>query len=178
MKDQSLKIWGSPLSLATSRQTAFGYKEEEAQAKWDCVPEGIDILLTHGPPKGYLDNDMGCKQLTQLLWKIKPRIHAFGHVHSAWGKAALSFDSAQKEYESQLGVYSTNCEKKSSEVYVPRWKRVESASPQIAMPEAFRMQEGVDDLPPGTVLVNSSFNSGPDGKRPVVLNYLVETGKT
>jgi len=55
--------------------------------------EPVDILITHGPPKGYLDitedfeNNkelvhVGCKSLANKTLEIRPRIHCFGHIHS------------------------------------------------------------------------------------------------
>jgi len=78
-----LHVWGSPGSLAKSRQTAFGYREEDAADLWRSVPEGVDLLVTHGPPKGYLDGDrmLGCIELTKTLWRVRPQVHVFGHVY-------------------------------------------------------------------------------------------------
>ncbi len=45
--------------------------------------EGIDILLTHCPPRGILDgkNHYGSHRLAEYVAKYKPKIHLFGHVH-------------------------------------------------------------------------------------------------
>lgn len=55
----------------------------------------IDIMLTHGPPFGVLDNvagvssrmksSVGCQHLFRAVKRCKPRLHAFGHIHEAWG---------------------------------------------------------------------------------------------
>lgn len=63
---------------------------------WQSIPDDIDILITHGPPKGIMDvtADMytgelvhvGSKSLMgQVDERIKPRIHAFGHIHDEPG---------------------------------------------------------------------------------------------
>jgi predicted phosphodiesterase len=44
----------------------------EIRAKWDLIPEGIDILITHGPPYGIGDlttrgDNAGCQDLLECL---------------------------------------------------------------------------------------------------------------
>ncbi|KAF8464246.1 Metallo-dependent phosphatase-like protein [Kalaharituber pfeilii] len=105
VRGRKIRVWGSPCSLATSKQTAFGYSSQQAQELWAQVPEGTDILLTHGPPLGYLDNDgcagknLGCIELTKALWRVRPRAHVFGHVHAGYGTAIIRYDEVQKQYE-------------------------------------------------------------------------------
>lgn len=58
---------------------------------WDAIPEGTDILVTHGPPKGILDYNArdnfhcGCEELMEAVKRVKPKVHAFGHIHSGYG---------------------------------------------------------------------------------------------
>jgi Icc-related predicted phosphoesterase len=56
------------------------------------VPDGIDVLLTHGPPANHggllrWDNsDVGCEDLHAAATKrIRPKVHVFGHVHEGYG---------------------------------------------------------------------------------------------
>ena len=55
--------------------------------KWRKIPEGIDFLVTHGPPLGYLDDlarggNAGCLDLLyEIKHRIKPKYHVFGHIH-------------------------------------------------------------------------------------------------
>jgi Icc-related predicted phosphoesterase len=72
---------------------AFSVERGAASRKyWDQIPEGTDVLITHGPPFGTLDKDeiggphMGCRDLTRAILRVKPRLHVFGHVHGAYGK--------------------------------------------------------------------------------------------
>jgi Icc-related predicted phosphoesterase len=58
----------------------------------------VDIMITHGPPLGLLDKtkqgiQVGCKHLAQAVLRCKPRLHAFGHVHEAWGALKMNWDS-------------------------------------------------------------------------------------
>ena len=59
--------------------------------KWEKLHKGIDILVTHGPPKGVLDRcddgyRAGCQHLMNKVNEIKPDIHVFGHIHEDGGK--------------------------------------------------------------------------------------------
>ena len=54
--------------------------------------KGIDILVTHGPAWGFLDDTegrrgthLGCELLTERIKTIKPKIHVCGHIHSGYG---------------------------------------------------------------------------------------------
>ncbi|MFZ5774162.1 MAG: metallophosphoesterase family protein [Thermodesulfobacteriota bacterium] len=57
--------------------------------KWDLIPPDIDILVTHTPPAGILDQDgpvsHGCSDLAEAVARVKPRYHIFGHIHSHHG---------------------------------------------------------------------------------------------
>ena len=55
------------------------------------IPDDTDILLTHGPAFGILDGvfegeKVGCSDLLDKIKRIKPKIHAFGHIHEAYGQ--------------------------------------------------------------------------------------------
>ncbi|KAF2797039.1 Metallo-dependent phosphatase [Melanomma pulvis-pyrius CBS 109.77] len=65
------------------------------------VPEGIDIVMTHGPPKYILDDtsdgrSAGCEHLRRAIARTKPRIHCFGHVHGGYGIQRIEFNSSAK----------------------------------------------------------------------------------
>jgi 3',5'-cyclic AMP phosphodiesterase CpdA len=88
----SLRVYGSPWQPEFC-DWAFNLPiGPELAAKWKAIPDEIDILITHGPPKGILDMAengflCGCPYLKQeVLSRVKPRIHVFGHIHEAYGK--------------------------------------------------------------------------------------------
>lgn len=59
--------------------------------KWDQIPEDTDILVTHSPPKGILDETsrkyrVGCEFLRDRVRQIRPALHIFGHIHEAHGQ--------------------------------------------------------------------------------------------
>lgn len=64
---------------------------EKLTEKWALIHDKVDILLTHGPPFGILDvvtktwERVGCSDLMNRVDKVKPLIHAFGHIHCGYG---------------------------------------------------------------------------------------------
>ena len=64
---------------------------KELRAKWARIPDGIDILLTHGPPAGKCDYSklqkwyIGCDGLREAVLKVRPKYHVFGHNHEGYG---------------------------------------------------------------------------------------------
>jgi hypothetical protein len=63
------------------------------------IPRATDILITHTPPRSHLDVDLGCAGLLQEIWRVKPRLHVFGHVHSGHGRESVFWDEGQLAYE-------------------------------------------------------------------------------
>lgn len=54
---------------------------------------GLDVLITHHPPKGVLDRTfmglrIGLPAIRDLATSIRPRLHLFGHVHESPGHEA------------------------------------------------------------------------------------------
>eukprot|EP00299_Pterocystis_sp_00344_P017933 c8977_g3_i1.p1 GENE.c8977_g3_i1~~c8977_g3_i1.p1 ORF type:complete len:209 (-),score=32.59 c8977_g3_i1:59-685(-) len=49
------------------------------------IPEGIDIVIAHGPVKGYVDGNSGCPSLLEHITRIRPKFVISGHVHFARG---------------------------------------------------------------------------------------------
>ena len=50
----------------------------------------VDIMLTHGPPRGILDltfrgGPAGCENLLAAVKRVRPRVHVFGHIHEGRG---------------------------------------------------------------------------------------------
>lgn len=70
---------------------AFNLPRGEAlAAKWAQIPSGVDVLVTHGPPRGILDRtlrgeEVGCDDLRKAVERVSPLVHAFGHIHSGAG---------------------------------------------------------------------------------------------
>ncbi len=86
-----LRVWGSPWQ-PWFHDWAFNLRRGPAiDAKWQLIPVGIDVLVTHGPPLGYgdrvLDGErVGCADLLRHLTRVQPKLHLFGHIHEARGE--------------------------------------------------------------------------------------------
>ncbi|KAI0110320.1 Metallo-dependent phosphatase [Nemania sp. FL0031] len=98
LKGRRIKIYGSPKSPRHGNW-AFQYSRENDVWK-HTIPDDIDILITHGPPRAHLDlTTLGCDYLLRELWRVHPALHVFGHVHEGYGHEWLQFDSFQAAYE-------------------------------------------------------------------------------
>ncbi len=91
---QGFKIFGSPYTPEFF-SWAFNVPREDLAAKWEAIPEGTDIVISHGPPKGILDKtpsgeEVGCEALYKRLLKVKPYAHIFGHIHRGYGILTLN----------------------------------------------------------------------------------------
>ena len=89
----TVKIWGSPWQ-PEFYNWAFNLPRngEVLKEKWDMIPDDIDILITHGPAWGILDDvegnrnvHLGCELLAERIKQIKPKIHICGHIHTGYG---------------------------------------------------------------------------------------------
>ncbi|KAL8865002.1 MAG: hypothetical protein Q9174_007126 [Haloplaca sp. 1 TL-2023] len=93
---------------------AFGYPREEdrfspASNSTDPQPKNpippfpaIDIMLTHGPPLGVLDEvsrgeKVGCEHLMRAVRRCRPRLHCFGHIHEGWGAQKIEWTTRSSE---------------------------------------------------------------------------------
>ncbi|OAG06874.1 Metallo-dependent phosphatase, partial [Paraphaeosphaeria sporulosa] len=61
------------------------------------IPESVDIVMTHGPPKYVLDKtgdgtSAGCEHLRRAIARARPRLHFFGHVHKGYGAQRVRYD--------------------------------------------------------------------------------------
>ena len=107
---EDIKLWGSPVTPALP-DWAFGKERSEMAAHWKHLPNEIDILITHTPPRGVLDlssalMQLGCQDLLIKVQEIKPKYHIFGHVHAGYGmikKDGVTFINAAN-YNSRQGL--------------------------------------------------------------------------
>lgn len=84
---QGLKVWGSPWQPEFC-DWAFNLPRGPRLAEvWAKIPDDVDILVTHTPPLGILDNGLGCADLRARVEQLpKLRLHVFGHIHGAAGQ--------------------------------------------------------------------------------------------
>ncbi|KAK3938648.1 hypothetical protein QBC46DRAFT_265000 [Diplogelasinospora grovesii] len=100
-----IRIHGRPHSInhLDTHDYAFHYLREHGPRMWknSWVPEGLEILVTHGAPMAHLDGvpGYGCAGLTAHLWGIRPKLHVFGHEHDGYGMEILTYNPLQRAYE-------------------------------------------------------------------------------
>lgn len=92
---EGLKIYGTPWQ-PIFLDWAFNLPEDELCKKWELIPEGLDILITHCPPYGILDEcseyrgpgmvHVGSKSLAKRIEEVKPKLCVFGHIHESYGQ--------------------------------------------------------------------------------------------
>ena len=85
-----VKFWGSPIQ-PWFYNWAFNRIGDSICKHWDLIPLDTNVVITHGPIKGYLDltirgESTGCPYLLQQITKMKElRLHVAGHIHEAYG---------------------------------------------------------------------------------------------
>lgn len=98
-----LKFWGSPWQPAFMHWS-FNLPRKGAALRraWNKIPLDTDVLITHCPPHGVLDEvrprptgwgepdsgsgPLGCEELAIRMASLKPRLHVFGHIHDGYGR--------------------------------------------------------------------------------------------
>ncbi len=93
-----LRIWGSPYTPTFFDWFNMRDRGAAIRAHWDLIPTGLDLLVTHGPPKGFGDWSpfdkicAGDDDLLEAIKRAKPRYHCFGHFHSGKGRYELAHE--------------------------------------------------------------------------------------
>ncbi len=114
---EGLRIYGSPWQ-PWFYDWAFNLQRgREIKEKWDMIPNGVDILVTHGPPAGYGDQvpsgeRVGCADLMDAIKRVKPKLHICGHIHLGAGV-----------YQTDIGTKIINASI-CNEDYEPEYKPV------------------------------------------------------
>lgn len=101
--DRKLKIYGAP-QIPACGGSEFAYQYARGQDAWsNTIPDDVDVLVTHNPPKWHLDvsenGGLGDEFELAEAWRVKPTLHAFGHVHSGAGMESVWWDDGQKAFE-------------------------------------------------------------------------------
>ena len=84
-----VRFWGSPWQPEFFAW-AFNLKRgAPLRAKWALIPAETDVLITHGPPRGFGDrtphDSAGCDVLLDAVRRVGPALHLFGHIHEDGG---------------------------------------------------------------------------------------------
>jgi predicted phosphodiesterase len=90
------KIWGTPWQ-PWFFDWAFNAGPERLQRQWALIPDDTDILVLHGPPRGYGDGvperdgvrHCGCPHLLERIEQVRPLVCVYGHIHEGRGEWQL-----------------------------------------------------------------------------------------
>lgn len=92
---EGLRIYGSPVQPWFCDWAFNVHRGAPIRKFWDLIPEDLDVLITHGPPRGILDTSSlkgehcGCDDLLMAVkWK-RPKVHVFGHIHGGYGTCTI-----------------------------------------------------------------------------------------
>tara|TARA_Y100000310_G_scaffold339480_1_gene432250 strand:- start:459 stop:1154 length:696 start_codon:yes stop_codon:yes gene_type:complete len=97
---EDIKIWGSPWTNFFCNWAFNLDKDDPDETKlhmaFEQIPEDADIIVTHGPPFGILDqvggvgDHLGSVALRENVFRVKPKFHFYGHIHSGCNMSDLS----------------------------------------------------------------------------------------
>jgi Icc-related predicted phosphoesterase len=93
------RFYGSPWTPEFGRWS-YMLPREAMKYMWEKIPENLDVLITHGPPRYILDEvqrldyynhsesieHTGCGALYSRIEIVKPKLHLFGHIHEGYGE--------------------------------------------------------------------------------------------
>lgn len=91
---EGLKIYGSAITPWFHNWAWNRNRGEDIKRHWDRIPNDINVLITHGPAYGILDEveryeghieHVGCEELGLAIQRLKPQVHICGHIHKAHG---------------------------------------------------------------------------------------------
>jgi Icc-related predicted phosphoesterase len=90
---EGINIFGSPYTPEFCGWS-YNVRRDKLDNYWKEIPENIDILVIHGPPKGILDLSYnrngeleycGDAALYKHIQRVKPKEVIFGHIHNCEG---------------------------------------------------------------------------------------------
>jgi len=94
-----LRLYAMPWTCTVPGVWAFDIRPSQLAERTALIPDGIDILVTHGPPRRVLDRivtgeRVGSEELAAAVARVRPSLHVFGHIHEARGRQQGSYNVA------------------------------------------------------------------------------------
>ena len=82
---------------------------------------GVDIIMTHGPPRGILDEcpqgHKGCDNILRAVRRVKPLMHCFGHIHEGYGTRLIDWEELETYYDGWSDLECDNNAKQAINPY-------------------------------------------------------------
>lgn len=93
---KGLNIYGIPW-VPNLPRWAFSLEADKLQMAYDLVPDNTDIVLSHGPPEGWLDftapqfgsMHAGASAANKMLERVRPAAYICGHIHEGRGEVVF-----------------------------------------------------------------------------------------
>lgn len=85
---EGVSIYGVPW-VPKIADWAFEASLPELERRYAMVPEGTNIIVSHGPPLGYGDfawnRRAGARAANQAIDRVRPKAFINGHIHEGYG---------------------------------------------------------------------------------------------
>lgn len=121
--DEEYRCWGTPWQ-PPFYDWAFNLPEADLERKWALIPDKTDILVCHGPPRGFGDlverhHDeplqeheeetiggvlVGSVSLLKRIQRVKPKLVVFGHIHPGRGQWKLVHEDGSRTILANVSV--------------------------------------------------------------------------
>ena len=100
----ALTVFASPFTPSTHDTWGFHYKPQQHDFS---IPEDVDVVITHGPPHGIMDQTdsrrrAGCPVSFGAVARRQPKMHCFGHIHEGWGAKLVTWRDTISETPSHF----------------------------------------------------------------------------
>lgn len=122
---KGLNIYGTPRIPIISRRWAFESEHDELVRRFSEIPDGLDILISHSPPRivgedvdfslQTLNGPFGSTELAQAIASKRPKMVFCGHIHSGdhspvefGGSVVTNVSRLDEMYEVRYDVFKTD----------------------------------------------------------------------
>lgn len=87
---EGVKFYGTPWQPEFYNWAFNLPRGKELKSIWENIPDDTDVLITHSPPFGILDQvlsgeSVGCEDLRNRIENLNLKAHIFGHIHESYG---------------------------------------------------------------------------------------------
>lgn len=96
---EGVHFYGTPWS-GEFFNWAFMDDEDGLAERYAQIPDGVDVLISHGPPYGLCDRTdggihAGSIALLERIAQVQPRVVVTGHIHEAYGEEQIGPSSVR-----------------------------------------------------------------------------------
>jgi len=157
-----LRVYASPSTGSPTGDGAFQYKLQDGHNYAVERRDFVDVVITHGPPKGILDRTeswkrAGCPDLFAAVCRARPRLHCFGHIHEGWGAKLVTWREIHPTCETPSHFTEIDNGKSTVIETLAGLRRDKFDTPEIAARKWEKLKRYADD---GFCYAGFSFEDG------------------